>query len=129
MNRLVVIIILLGLLFSSCSNAPYSPADDTTVNHVVLLWLKDPGNVQQQQQIIEATRSLEEIPGVIKIRVGKKITSPRPIVDDSFSVGIHMLFADRIAMENYLKHPEHTRTVTQSIMPFVDKIVIYDFEG
>ena len=102
--------------------------NDTGVSHVILLWLKDPGNLKQQQQIIEATRSLEQIPGVMKIRVGTVLPSERPIVDDSFHIGIHMLFADQAAMQKYVSHPEHTKTVSSAIMPFVEKILIYDFE-
>ncbi len=115
-------------MFSACSHTPTSLQADTGVNHVILLWLKDPGNPKQQQQIIEATRSLQQIPGVIKIRVGAVLPSKRQIVDDSFNIGIHMLFANNAAMEKYVSHPEHTKTVSAAIMPFVDKIVIYDFE-
>ncbi len=115
-------------MLSGCSHSPHKDAANGGVNHVILLWLQDPGNPRQQQQIIRATKELETIPGVIKIRVGTSLPSNRKIVDDSFDVGIHMLFSDKQAMNAYTRHPEHNRTVNQAVMPFVEKIVIYDFE-
>ena len=128
MNNIAAIFILFALLLSGCSHIPQTNSDNGGVNHVILLWLKDPGNPRQQQQIIQATKELEKIPGVIKIRVGTSISSKRQIVDDSFDIGIHMLFASQAAMQVYTAYPEHSRTVNQAVMPFVDKIVIYDFE-
>jgi hypothetical protein len=119
--------VLLVLLFSGCSQVAIKDASTAQVNHVILLWLKDPSNLHQKQQVIEATESLRDIPGVVDIRVGESIPSKRAVVDDSFTLGIRMLFSDEAAMERYVSHPEHVKTVTQSIMPFVDKIVIYDF--
>lgn len=129
MKTLSIFLALFSLLISGCSHTPL-PAQQVNngVNHVILLWLKDPGNLKQQQQIIDATRSLEKIPGVINIRVGTVMPSERSIVDDSFNIGIHMLFTDKSAMQQYVSHPEHTKTVSSAIMPFVEKILIYDFE-
>ncbi len=131
MKKISSIFILLGLMLSGCSLSPVSVPDSRGnggVNHIILLWLKDPGNPRQQQQIIRATKELENIPGVIQIRAGTSISSNRKIIDDSFDVGIHMLFANKTAMHAYTKHPEHSRAVNQAIMPFIKKIIIYDFE-
>ncbi len=128
MKIITGIIILFGLMLSGCSHTPHTNSNNAGINHIILLWLHDPGNPRQQQQIIRATKELEKIPGVIKIRVGTSISSKRKIIDDSFDVGIHMLFSDKAAMKTYISHPEHSRTVNQAIMPFVEKIVIYDFE-
>ncbi|HHJ80078.1 MAG TPA: Dabb family protein [Candidatus Tenderia electrophaga] len=131
MKKISSIIILSALLLSGCSLSPVSNPDNRSnggVNHIVLLWLKDPGNPRQQQQIIRATKVLEQIPGVNKIRVGTSIPSERQVVDDTFDIGIHMLFDNKAAIKTYVKNPEHNRTINQAIMPFVERIVIYDFE-
>jgi len=128
MKKITAIIILFGLVLSGCSHSPHTNFDNGGINHIILLWLKDPGNPRQQQQIIRATKELENIPGVIKVRVGTSIASKRQVIDDSFDVGVHMLFSDKAAMKAYIAHPEHNRTVNQAVMPFVEKIVIYDFE-
>ena len=128
MKYLISAVMLLSLMMSGCSHVPQTKTVNGGINHVILLWLKDPGNPRQQQQIIRATKELEKIPGVVKIRVGTSIASKRQIIDDSFDIGIHMLFDSKMAMNTYTKHPEHNRTVNQAVMPFVEKIVIYDFE-
>lgn len=120
---LVGIILLLG----GCSSLPATNHTQGGINHIILLWLHDPGNPRQQQQIIDATKSLENIPGVIKIRVGTTLPSERKIVDSSFDIGIHMLFSDQQAMADYISHPDHVSTVGQAIMPLVKRIQIYDF--
>jgi hypothetical protein len=127
MKRVLIVLSLL-LLLGGCSQAPVAKSNDGRVNHVVLIWLKDSSNPEQRQQIIEATRALRQIPGVVSIRVGSVMPSDRNIVDDSFDVGIHMLFADRQSMEHYTSNPEHVRTVNQIVMPLTKRLVIYDFE-
>lgn len=127
MKRWLLAGLLVPLLLGACTQAPVRDDQQPRVSHVILLWLKDPTNLHHKQQVIEATESLRDIPGVLEIRVGEALPSERAVVDDSFTLGIHMLFRSPAAMETYVSHPDHTKTVTQAIMPFVDKIVIYDF--
>lgn len=126
MKKIASIIALL-LLISGCSQMPATHADGR-VDHLILIWLKDAGNLEQRQQIIEATRALQQLPGVISVRVGSVMPSERSVVDSSFDVGVHMLFADRQSMERYTANPEHLRTVNQIVMPLTKRLVIYDFE-
>ena len=102
--------------------------DDEGVIHTVFLWLKQPGNPQHRQQLLQATDRLRAIPGVVDIRFGEKIESDRDIVDDSFDIGIYVYFADTAAMSRYLVHPLHTSVVTHDIKPLVSRIVVYDFK-
>jgi hypothetical protein len=96
--------------------------------HVVLVWLKEPGNADHRARIIEATRRFAAIPGVDEIMVGQPIPGERPTVDDSFDVGLTMIFSSKQALESYLMHPDH-RAAQQAIMrPLVNKVVVYDFE-
>ncbi len=43
------------------------PGSDTAVVHIVLVWLKEPGNPEHRQRIIDATREFKTIPGVIDV--------------------------------------------------------------
>lgn len=127
MKKFAALLTLL-LLFTGCSQIPSTRATDGRVNHTILIWLKDAGNPEQRRQIIEATRTLQQIPGVIAVRAGSVMPSDRNVVDDSFDVGVHMLFADRQSMERYTSNPEHVRIVNQVVMPLTQRLVIYDFE-
>ena len=102
-------------------------AQKQRINHVVLCWLKEPGNTVHRQQIIHQSKQFSQIPGVLEIRTGEVIPSDRKIVDDSFDVAIYLTFADSEKMNAYITHPEHKKAVKEVIKPLVKKIVVYDF--
>ncbi len=104
------------------------PAAGQRVHHIVLCWLKEPGDRTQRQELMEQTRRLREIPGVREIRVGESIPSDRPIVDDSFDVGIVMTFDNVADMNRYLRHPQHRWALQEKILPLTRRILVYDFQ-
>ena len=95
--------------------------------HVVVCWLKTPGDEAARQQIIDVSRSFDSIPGVVKVAAGRAIPSERPVVDDSFDVAIAIVFRDEAALRAYDAHPAHKQAVEQTLRPLVGKMVIYDF--
>ena len=119
-------IVLIFSIFLS-GNAFATETDSVGVIHTVFLWLKKPGDAQHRQRLLQATHRLRAIPGVLDIRFGEKIESDRAIVDDSFDIGITMVFISTEAMNEYLVHPLHHAVVEQEIRPLVDRIVVYDF--
>jgi hypothetical protein len=111
------------------SRAPRTTCDSgSRVVHVVLVWLKEPGNPDHRQQIIETTRGFSKIPGVDEVRVGEPIPGRRATVDDSFDVGLYMTFPSSQALQSYLSHPEHEAAQRAILKPVVKKVVVYDFE-
>lgn len=125
MSKLVIPLVLALLLW------PASPGvangTDARIVHVVLVWLKEPGNADHRVQIIEATRGFSTIPGVEEIRLGEPVSSQRRSVDDSFDIGIYIIFSSREALETYLTHPEHKAAQQSILRPLVKKVVVYDF--
>lgn len=101
---------------------------DGAVKHVVLVWLKEPGNEQIRRQLIETSKSFEEIPGVVDVSAGTPLGSERPVVDDSFDVAVIITFQSIEAMQNYETHPIHTKAVEEVLRPVTDRMVVYDFE-
>jgi len=112
-----------------CQQQPAAPKAEAAVNHVVLCWLKEPGNVAQRALIIEVSKKFRKIPGVIDVRVGESIPSDRDIVDDSFDVGICLTYASVEDMNAYLEHPDHVKAAKEVLGPIAKKIVVYDFGG
>lgn len=98
------------------------------VKHVVLIWLKEPGDRKARQKLIETSKSFEQIPGVISVSAGTPLESDRPVVDDSFDVAVVITFESREAMQNYETHPLHADAVEKVLRPLTDRMVIYDFE-
>lgn len=100
---------------------------EVTLTHVVLCWLKEPGNNSQQQEIIEMTESFREIPSVLDARAGQAIKSDRAIVDDSFDVGIVVEVRNEDDLKKYLEHPIHQNAKNEVLLPLVDRVLVYDF--
>lgn len=115
----------IGLL-AFFSALPFAcPADP--VSHVVLVWLKEPGNPVLRERFIEASRSLNDLPGIISRHVGGPIVTDRS-GDRGFDVAITATLKDREALEVYMNHPKHKRVVEEQLKPLVGKIVTYDFQ-
>lgn len=126
MPRRISMVLLLGLLSGpTCTNY----ADDARVRvvHVVLVWLKEAGNPDHRARIIEATRSFSAIPGVEEIKVGEPIPNARPTADDSFDVGLYMVFSSRDALDSYLTDPAHQKAQQSILRPLVKRVLVYDF--
>ncbi len=121
------------LLFATAAvfSAPVlaaEPGSDAAVVHVVLVWLKEPGNPEHRQRIIDASREFETIPGVIDISVGEVVTSDRPVVDDSFDVGLYLTFSSVDAMKAYLADDRHQQALREVFRPLSERYIVYDFE-
>ena len=122
----LVMLLVLALLLSSTGPSVASGTDSRIV-HVVLVWLKEPGNAAHRARVIETTRGFSTIPGVDEIRVGESVPSHRPSVDDSFDIGLYIIFSSTEALQAYLSHPEHKTAQRTILRPLVEKVVIYDF--
>ena len=119
---LMVVTLLLGVV------APgFAGGTDSRVVHVVLVWLKEPGNAEHRSRIIEATRSFAAIPGVEEIRTGGPVPAERAAVDDSFDIGLYIVFASKEALDVYSVHPLHKSAQQTVLRPLVARIVVYDF--
>jgi len=117
---------MLGLVVAGCA-APQAVPAGGRVEHVVLCWLKEPGNRDHQRRIIEASKKFRGMAGVLKVSTGRGQPSDRDIVDDSFDVGIVITFASAADMQRYLVHPVHVAAVTDIIRPLTSRILVYDF--
>ena len=116
------------MLFLGCSVSNHDPVNtEPVLTHVVLCWLKEPGNAEQRDRIIEMTETFRAIPGVRAARAGNPIMSDRDIVDDSFDVGIIIEVKDEAGLKKYLDHPIHQKAKKEVLLPLVDRVLVYDF--
>ncbi|MEO7101245.1 MAG: Dabb family protein [Luteolibacter sp.] len=114
-----------GLSLVSCATlAP--PAAHGTVDHVVLMWLKRPGNVTDRQTLLAACSDLRAIPGIKFLDSGTALASERPVVDDSFDVGLTVRFDSAKSLHAYETDPRHLKKVNEVLKPLTKKIVVYD---
>ena len=122
---------LLTLVFAViCTLQVQSAAavSNQAIEHIVIIWLKQPGLTDAQDTIIKASQALKTIPGVIALKTGKAVPSQREVVDSSFDVALVISFIDRAALDAYLTHPLHLQLLEETIKPLVDRFRVYDLK-
>lgn len=97
-------------------------------SHVVIFWTST-GNPQAADELIAgANHFLKSIPGILSFHVGRMMPSHRPVVDQSYQVGLNVVFADKKAQDEYQTHPRHLEFVETVFKRVCRKVVVYDFE-
>jgi hypothetical protein len=96
-------------------------------SHVVIFWT-DPAQPGAADALVAgAEKYLRPIPGALSFHVGRMVPTPRPVVDQSYQVGLNIVFADKKAQDHYQVHPSHVEFVEKIFKPLCRKLVIYDF--
>jgi hypothetical protein len=96
------------------------------VKHIALFKFKAETSPEQIEQVFQEIMDLSEtIPGIEDYVSGPN-NSPENL-NDGFTHGFVMTFADAAARDAYLPHPEHER-VKASILAQAEKVVVLDFE-
>ena len=109
------------------AGAATAPAGGVT--HVVLVWLKNPGDANARNALIDASYQLRSVPGVVDVRAGLPLPSTRPVVDSSYDVGLVMTFTDEKALQDYATHPTHLKLVEDVLKPNADHYRVFDFKN
>ena len=128
-TRLVLTATALAIVaFLSGYATASKPAKAGKLYHVGLVWLKEPGNAEHRQKIIEAAHSFaREIPEVQFLSVGQTLPKTSSLVDASFDISFVMRLEDKAAMDRYGKNPIHEKAAREVFLPLSQKIVFYDF--
>jgi hypothetical protein len=96
------------------------------VHHVVLVKFKS-GQDQQAPALFATLAALQrDLPGTVSFRHGANV-SPEGL-NQGFTHGFVMIFADAAARDRYLAAPDHEKVKTR-FLPYVENIVVFDFEG
>ena len=121
-------LIFVALLAVSCRSLQQGEARERgTVEHVVVCWLKTPGDASARQRVIDESKAfVGVIPGLLDVSAGTALPSTRPAVDSSFDVVVVMTFRDESALRAYDVHPRHKKAVDEVLRPLVARLVIYD---
>jgi hypothetical protein len=97
------------------------------VTHVMLFWLKRPGNVDDQNYLLRALRTLRRARGVNDMRVGRSLPVDRPSVEQSFDLGVVMIFRDREALEKFERDQQRKQAIDAMLGPLVRQYTVYNF--
>ena len=97
-------------------------------SHVVIFWT-DPKNPKAADELIEgANKYLKPISGILTYHVGKMVPSHRPVVEQTYQVGLNVIFASKQAQDDYQVHPLHIDFVEKVLKAVCTKVMVYDFE-
>ena len=117
---------VLALATTLASCAPNTAPAPGSVDHIVLVWQKRPGNKEDQKYLIDAAEPLRKIPGVLAIDPGTALASPRSVVDDSFDVAYVVRFDTENSLRAYDQNPIHQKQLNTVLKPIARKFLIYD---
>ena len=96
------------------------------VHHLVLLRFKGSAPASRIADLFTALGRLQlSIPGMLHYS-GGPYSSPEGL-NDGFTHGFHMTFADASTRNRYLNHPEH-EAVKAEFLPIVEKVIAFDYE-
>ena len=126
--RLAIVSLGLALTFWAASAAPAAVAGRSgQVTHVMLFWLKRPGNLNDQNFLLRGLRSLRRVRGVNDVRVGRSLPVNQPGSEQPFDLGVVMIFRDREALEKFEQDPGRRQAVDAMLQPLVRRYIVYDF--
>src|SRR6478735_1661447 len=125
---LPVLLAILALALFQTNAAAAEVAAKAKLTHIGLVWLKNPGNAAERQQLIAALhRFAREIPEVRSLSVGQPHKSESKLIDSSFDVCFTMEFDDQAALDRYAKNPVHQKAAEEAFLPLAQKILFYDY--
>lgn len=96
-------------------------------SHVVIFWTKPELPEAADALIAGAEKYLRPIPLAKSFHIGRMVPSHRPVVDQSYQVGLHLLFEDQAAEAAYQVHPLHVEFVEKVFKPNCARATIFDF--
>ena len=86
-----------------------------------------PTGFRQGKEGIMSETPRRPIPLAQSFHIGRMVPSHRDVVDQSYQVGLHLLFADKAAEEAYQVHPLHLEFVEKAFKPNCARATIFDF--
>lgn len=107
--------------------APATLSAGGQVKHLVVLWLKKPGDKDGRKALLDARDTIRSVPGVVDVSAGECLPSDRPVVDSTYDVAVVITFKDEQALKAYGPHPTHQKLLKDVLGPIVEKYVVYDF--
>ena len=123
-QRYMLVFIIAVLSFFQFQAA--AAASSQTIEHIVILWLKEPGNANAQETVLKASQSLKTIPGVVALKSGKAVPSRSKAADSSFDVALIISFSDQAALDAHPTHPVYQRLMKEVLIPLGNRIRMYD---
>lgn len=90
------------------------------------MWMKRPDSIYDRTQLIHAARSLQMMPGVVRVDTGRTVPMENDQTDRSFDLGVAITFRDRAALQRFEHDPRRASAMERYLSPLVQRYVVYD---
>jgi len=95
--------------------------------HTVYFWLKTGTSEEAKRQLAADCREyLAKIPTVRHLWAGASAMTPRKVVDNSYGVGLTVVFDDVAGHDVYQEHPLHKEFIERNKSHWL-RVQVYDF--
>jgi Stress responsive A/B Barrel Domain len=126
--RIRVALSLCCIAFSLASTGVQAAAPRSgQVTQVMLFWLKRPGNVDDQNYLMRALRTLRRVRGINEVRFGRPLPVYRPSLEESFDLGVVVIFRKREALEKFQRDQQPEKVIDAMLRPLVRRYTVYNF--
>ena len=96
------------------------------VNHVVIFWLKRPGNAQDRTKLAQASEKFRSLPGVLRVEVGRALPVRRPGIEQPFDLCVIFTFRNQAALRRFEADPQHIEAVKSVLKPLVKRHAVFN---
>lgn len=118
-----LLLICPAVFLSACAIAlPPAPA----ISHVVLLWLKNPDREQDREQLEQAARNLQRLPGVVRVETRRSLPPIGHNLPEDFDLAIVITFRDRSALRLYENDPRRLEAMRRYLRPMVRRYEVHN---
>jgi hypothetical protein len=96
--------------------------------HIVFFWLKEGSPASAKENLLRDCKELlSKIPTVRSIEAGNPAMTPRPVVDNSYDVGLLVLLDDSAGHDVYQTHELHLQFIARNKDNW-KRVQVYDFK-
>ncbi len=96
--------------------------------HVVLFWLKPDAPEGAAKAIVaDCYTLLKAVPTVRHLWAGTPAGTDRPVVDNSYAVGLNVVLDDRAGHDVYQSHPLHLEFIARHKSSWA-RVQVFDFK-
>lgn len=93
--------------------------------HHVYFWLKNAGNKQDRERLVEGLKKLSKVKNIRMFHIGQPASTNRDVIDSSYAVSWLVLFDDKAAQDSYQTDPIHLKFV-EECSALWSKVIVYD---
>lgn len=93
--------------------------------HHVFFWLKNPGNKQDLNQLMDGLKKLSKAPTIREFYIGIPAETKRSVIDFSYSVSWLLLFESANDQDIYQTDPVHLKFIEECSQLW-RKVIVYD---